>query len=156
MMLGPRSHGLPCTLFHEAMPIANATSRTGVPRADSPRRAIVCMLVAALVLTLSDTLTKVVREGLPAGEVLFLRSLVIYPLIALIAARGRASYGIRVYDLRSQLIGGLCMAGSTFAFVTGLGLLPLATCVSVGFAGPLFVTALAPYLLGEAVGWLAG
>ena len=38
-------------------------------------------------------------------------------------------------------------------FVTGLSFLPLAEAIVLTFASPLFVTALAPPLLGETVGW---
>ena len=38
-------------------------------------------------------------------------------------------------------------------FVTGLYYLPLADAIAIAFAGPLFVTALAPLMLDERVGW---
>jgi drug/metabolite transporter (DMT)-like permease len=43
-------------------------------------------------------------------------------------------------------------SGAAF-FVAGLGFLPLADNIAVTLAGPLFLTALAPSLLGERVGW---
>lgn len=45
------------------------------------------------------------------------------------------------------------MVGATVLFVFALSLLPLTEATAATFTGPLFVTALAPRLLGEQVGW---
>ncbi|MDA0675672.1 MAG: DMT family transporter [Proteobacteria bacterium] len=42
---------------------------------------------------------------------------------------------------------------STFLFIASLRVLPLAETISITFAGPLFITALAARTLGEQVGW---
>jgi drug/metabolite transporter (DMT)-like permease len=45
------------------------------------------------------------------------------------------------------------MIFSTFGFVAGLSLLPLADAIALAFAGPLFLTILAASMLAEKVGW---
>ena len=45
------------------------------------------------------------------------------------------------------------MVVSTFLFIYALRFLPLGETVAITFAGPLFVTAMAPFALGETVGW---
>jgi drug/metabolite transporter (DMT)-like permease len=47
----------------------------------------------------------------------------------------------------------LCVVASSFLFVNGLIYLPLADAIAIAFTGPLFITALAPLMLGEQVGW---
>ena len=48
------------------------------------------------------------------------------------------------------------MSLSTYCFVTGLALLPLADATAISFAGPILTTAMAVPLLGETVGWRRG
>ena len=47
----------------------------------------------------------------------------------------------------------MTLVASMFLFVTGLRHLPLADAVAMTFAGPLMLTAAAPWALGERVGW---
>lgn len=125
-------------------------------RADAPGRAIAYMLGGAAFLTLADAFTKTATGDLPTGEIMFIRtSFIMLPLAVLIARSGGLD-ALRVRDARSQALRAAFMLASTYAFVTGLAYLPLADAISVIFAGPLFVTALAPVLLGEAVRWRRG
>lgn len=50
-------------------------SSSGTVRVNAPMRGVVCMLVSVLILTLSDTLTKWLSTGYPAGQLICLRSL---------------------------------------------------------------------------------
>jgi len=45
------------------------------------------------------------------------------------------------------------MTGSTFCFITGLSLLPIADAIAIAFAAPLLTTILAVFFLKERVGW---
>ena len=51
------------------------------------------------------------------------------------------------------MLRGLCLAASTFLLITSLRYLPLADAIALTFAGPLILTAVAPWALGEQVGW---
>lgn len=60
---------------------------------------------------------------------------------------------LRIVNLRTQVVRGVLVVASTFAFITGLSLLPLADAIAVAFAGPLFLTILAVWMLDEQVAW---
>ncbi len=132
-------------------------ARTASSRStDSPKRGIAYMLAGSALHTLADALTKTATGSLPTGEILFIRSgFILLPLVVLIVRAGGID-ALRVRDARSQVLRAAFMLGSTYAYVTGLAYLPLADAISIIFAGPLFVTALAPLLLGEVVRWRRG
>jgi len=54
---------------------------------------------------------------------------------------------------RWNIIRGILELGATFAFLTGLSMLPLATASALGFSSPIFLAVLAAILLDEKVGW---
>lgn len=126
----------------------------GARETDSLRRAVVCALAGGAVLTLSDGLVKSLTADLPSGQILAIRGLFVYLMIALLAVReGGIATMWRVKSWRGQLLRGFCYIGSSFSFVVALQSLPLALVTAINFAGPLIVTALAPMLLNESIGW---
>ena len=116
-------------------------------------RGIVCMLLGVILLCLNDALIKSLTLGYPVGELLFVRGLFICPWILILAHRAGGLRSLRVTNVKGQAWRGLCVIAGSFLFVTGLRYLPLADAVAIAFTGPLFVTAMAPYALGEKVGW---
>ena len=116
-------------------------------------RGIVCMLLGVILLCLNDALIKSLTLGYPVGELLFVRGLFICPWILVLAQRAGGLRALRVTNVKGQAWRGLCVIAGSFLFVTGLRYLPLADAVAIAFTGPLFVTAMAPYALGEKVGW---
>ncbi|MDX1528635.1 MAG: DMT family transporter [Gammaproteobacteria bacterium] len=122
-------------------------------RESRPAAGIACMLSGVALLTLSDAAAKWFTADYPVGQVVSIRALFILALILLIsAARNRLSE-LRVRSYRAHLLRGGFACASTLLFVMGLSLLPLADAIAVTFAGPLFITALAPLILLERVGW---
>lgn len=111
------------------------------------------MLAGSALLTLTDAITKVFAHDLPVGEILVVRSAFSLAPIAVLVARARTLESLRMRDRRGQAARAILMLVSTFCFVTGLAYLPLADNLAITFAGPLFVTALAPLMLAERVGW---
>ena len=126
-------------------PIAAAADQT-VP-------AIACMVGAVAFLTTSDALMKSLSGTYPVGQLLFVRSVFVWPWILLVAFHFGGLRVLRINSLKGHGLRGLLVIASTFLFVTGLQFLPLATAVSASFMGPLFITAMAPLLLSERVGW---
>jgi len=116
-------------------------------------RGIVCMLLGVILLCLNDALIKSLTLGYPVGELLFVRGLFICPWILVLAQRAGGLRALRVTNVKGQAWRGLCVIAGSFLFVTGLRYLPLADAVAIAFTGPLFITAMAPYALGEKVGW---
>ncbi len=134
------------------MPWTRPTS--GTRDTDAPVRAIVLMLAGGAVLTLNDGFIKVLVSDYPTGQVLAIRGSFIYIPILFFAFRAGGMQTLwRIKSWRGQSLRGVCVVGSSFCFVTGLSYLPLADAIAIAFAGPLFVTAMAPLLLGEHVGW---
>lgn len=121
---------------------------------DSPGKAILCALAGGAVLTLNDGLAKALAAEFPVGQVLALRGLFIYVIIFLLAMRMGGIYTAwQIKNWKGQGLRGVCAIGGSFTLVAGLSYLPLADAIAISFAGPLFVTILAPLMLGETVGW---
>ena len=116
-------------------------------------RGIALMLGSTLLLTGNDALMKLLSESYPIGQIIFARgALALLMLLGwtLLAAGGRAT--LVVHDYRGVLARGLLMMVSTYLFIGGLHLLPLASAIAVSFTGPLITTVLAIPILGERIG----
>ena len=123
------------------------SAASGVPRS------ILLMTAGCALLTVNDSIMKSLTVGYPTGETIFVRGLFVAIPIALLVVRGGGLHALRVTNLRGQLLRAALLAGSMFLFVTSLGFLPLADAIALTFAGPLILTAVAPWALGERVGW---
>ena len=115
--------------------------------------AIACMLVGTAILTLSDALVKALAGTYPTGQLLFIRSVCVWPWILLFANRMGGFRSMVIRDIKGQMLRGVCVIASAYLFITGLRHLTLADAIAVSFMGPLFITAMAPFVLGEKVGW---
>jgi drug/metabolite transporter (DMT)-like permease len=125
-----------------------------IPSTDaSPLRGIACMVAGFALLTLNDAVLKWLTASYPTGEIVFMRSIFVMMLVAILAWRLGGLKTLRVVNLRGQLVRAGLMTTATLLFVTSLRLMPLADAVAIAFAAPLFITALARPLLGERVGW---
>ena len=114
---------------------------------------IMLMTAGCALLTVNDSIMKSLTAGYPTGETIFVRGLFVVVAIALLVVRGGGLQTLRVTNVRGQLLRAALLAGSMFLFVTSLRFLPLADAVALTFAGPLILTAAAPWALGERVGW---
>lgn len=132
-----------------------AAPRPGGARdTDNLSRAVACALAGGAVLTLNDSFLKALTADMPTGQILALRSLCVYVTIAWFAHRaGGLSAMWRIGYWPGQLLRAGCVIGISFTFVTALKYHPQAFVTSIAFTGPLFVTAMAPFLLNETVGW---
>ena len=115
--------------------------------------AIVCMLVGAAVLTLNDGLIKLLAGTYPTGELLFIRGIFVWPWILLFVMRRGGFASLRIRNIKGQALRGCCVIAGAFLFITGLRHLALADAIAIAFTGPLFITAMAPLVLREKVGW---
>lgn len=124
-----------------------------VSRESRPLAGIGCMLVGGVLLTMGDAATKWFTAEYPVGEVVAIRAMFIVAFVAAFAGWRTRTRELRVFSLRRHLVRGGFACASTYLFVMGLALLPLADAIAVTFAGPIFITALAPLVLSEKVGW---
>ena len=115
-------------------------------------RGIAFLVSAGLFLTTNDGISKWLVPHYPVGQILFVQAALI-TLITVIVMRLRGEAPLAARNWRPHFYrGGLYVIGS-FAFVFALGYLPFAEVVAIAFAGPLFMTLLGRYFLGEPVGW---
>ena len=111
------------------------------------------MLTAGFCLTVQDAVVKWMTGDYPVGEIMAIRGFfaLLFALPLLWLHGGIPA--LRLGHPGTHLIRVLCVIGTTVTFVTAMRYLPLATAITITFAGPLIITALAPRFLGEQVGW---
>ena len=116
------------------------------------QRAIICVLAASALYTVSAALVKALAAGYPAVEMMFFRSIVVAAVtlpLQLRAGGWGALQPRRPMGHVWRLVFGF--TGMLTAYY-GYGALPLATNTALGFCMPLFLTILSVPLLGERVG----
>lgn len=97
-------------------------------------------------------MTKWLVPHYPPGQILFVQGTLI-AIIAVFTMRMRGESPLSARDWRPHLYrGGLYVTGA-FAFLIALVYLPFAEVVAIAFAGPMFMTLLGKFFLGESVGW---
>lgn len=111
------------------------------------------MVIASGLLTVQDAMVKWIAQSYPVGQVMTLRGVFVIATVVLWARARRRTAALRVSNWGLQLTRGTLMSVSTFLFVTGLTLMPIADAIAIAFAGPVIATALAALLLGEPVRW---
>ncbi|MCC7274590.1 MAG: DMT family transporter [Alphaproteobacteria bacterium] len=110
------------------------------------------MLAAVALFVVMDGLIKWLSVTFPTLQVMFFRSLfALIPIAVVVAYQGGAG---RLRTRRPGLHALRCLAGlaSMLCFFHAFRTMPLADVIAIGFAAPLFVTALSVPLLGEKVG----
>ncbi len=113
------------------------------------RHAILVMSAGVFLLALNDVMGKLLVERFSPFQILFVRSLVSLPMIAAIVLIKQGTSGFSTHTPGLHLVRGLIMVVATFAFITSLGVLPLATATALIFTAPLMVAALAVVILRE-------
>jgi drug/metabolite transporter (DMT)-like permease len=98
-------------------------------------------------------LSKYLTEQFPPGEILFFRAFFIFIPISFMVWRSGGLASLRIVNWRIQLARGGCALATSFLFIVAIRHMPLADITAMLFAAPLILTALAPYCLGEFVGW---
>lgn len=126
--------------------------------ADDLNRAVLYMLFAAVLIPLLNASAKYLTRDYPVIEITWARYAghFVYMIIAFAPRRG-----LRLFQASRpilQLVRSTLLCVSTLIFITALRYVPLPTATAISFTAPFIVTALAPALLGEAVGvrrWVA-
>ena len=115
------------------------------------RRGIAAILVAVLLLSLSDALAKAAGERFGLAQLVLLRSLAAAGLLAawLLARRGRA--GLRLVRPGWVRLRSLCLTAMWLSYYAGLPQMSFALAAACYYTAPAWM-ALAARLLGEPVG----
>ena len=119
----------------------------------APLRGILLMVASAFFMNVNNAILKLLTEDLPVGEIMFLRAIMILPLIFLYAVFRSGIAALQVKRWRGHLTRGICLGFSAYFFLLSVEHLPLGMTVALTFAAPLLITAMAGPLLGEEVGW---
>ncbi len=109
------------------------------------------MCLGVLCLATGDAISKWLGEVHSPLQIIFFRTLVSLPLIALLAHFAGGLRKLRTRRPGIHLLRGLIYTGTMGCFVLGLTLLPLAEATAIAFVAPLFVTLLSVPLLGERI-----
>ena len=111
------------------------------------------MVGGGALLMMNNAIVKLLTDTVPVGQILFVRGLFIFIPIALLAWRAGGFGSLRIQSVAGQAWRAVLTAAATLLMTISLKLLPLADVTAITFAGPLFVTGLAAWVLGERVGW---
>ncbi|MGY8937771.1 MAG: DMT family transporter [Alphaproteobacteria bacterium] len=111
------------------------------------------MTLALFLLTLGDAMTKWLGQNYPVGQIICLRGVFMLLPIAIMTARSGGIASLRVNKPTDIALRSVLFIGTTALIATSMILLPLADAAAILFAGPLFITAIAPWILNEIVGW---
>jgi drug/metabolite transporter (DMT)-like permease len=125
----------------------------GAIRSSRSLQGILCLLSSGAIFSFTDGLSKLLTVQFPPGEILFFRSAFVFIPIALVVWRTGGWRSIRIVNGRGQFARGMFGLVTSFMVVVAIRHMPLADITAVMFASPLIVTAMAPYFLGEQVGW---
>jgi drug/metabolite transporter (DMT)-like permease len=125
---------------------------------DNLQRAVVYMILTALLIPLLNASAKYLAASYPILEITWARYAGHFVYMVVFFAP-RLGTGLLVSSRPGlQLMRSTLLCVSTLIFITALAYVPLTTATAISFTGPFIVTALAPLLLGErvtAARWLA-
>ena len=117
-----------------------------------PLHGILLKVASVLVFITMQSLIKATSAHVPAGEVVFFRSLFAIPVIfAWLALSGHLSDGVRVQNPMGHVWRGLVGTTAMGLGFAALRFLPLPEVTAIGYAGPLLTVIFAAMFLGETV-----
>jgi drug/metabolite transporter (DMT)-like permease len=111
------------------------------------------LLAAVVVFSVMDVLIKWISEGYPTIQIIFFRGICAFIPLSLFVARHGGLAALRTSRPFGHIVRCLIGVASMVLGFWALAVLPLADVIAIGFAGPIFLTALSVPLLGETVGW---
>jgi S-adenosylmethionine uptake transporter len=114
---------------------------------------IAMMLLGVLLFAVNDTLGKWLVGAYTVGQLVLVRSIAGLCVMAPLVHRAGPYAFLRIPRLGLQLLRVVFSTLETSLFFWALTDLPLAEVMTYYMAGPIYVTALSPFLLGERVGW---
>jgi drug/metabolite transporter (DMT)-like permease len=115
--------------------------------------AILLMLGATIVFTVSSALSKWLVARYPIGEVLFTRTAVAFATCALFILPQTGLAVFRTNRLRHHAMRAASQGCSQTFLLIAFSLMPLAGAIAINFSAPLFATLASALLLKEAVGF---
>lgn len=111
------------------------------------------MVLGCGLLTVNDAAMKSVVADHSVSQAVFVRGLFALVPIFLLVRHAGGWPALRWTNVGGQMAAAALLVVALFLFINALALLPLTIAIIVIYSNPLFVTALAPWALGERVGW---
>jgi S-adenosylmethionine uptake transporter len=124
-------------------------SMTARSHADNKGLAVLCVFLAVGISSGGDALVKWMSGRYPVHEILFIRCLAGFPILAAIVCRQGSLAGLFAKGWQLSLVRGAIMSSSYLAYVLSIAAMPMAATVAIYFVMPLMVALLAGPLLGE-------
>jgi drug/metabolite transporter (DMT)-like permease len=119
----------------------------------SAAKGIACMVGGCAFLVMSDAFSKWLSQTYSVGQIMSLRNVFVLVPMFIVLWRTKRFGELRVNSWKAQLFRSVFHVAAAILFIASVSLLPLADVHAIGFAGPIFIAALSPLMLGEHVGW---
>lgn len=113
---------------------------------------IALLLAGFVLLVLSDAIAKLLTESLGVVQIVCIRAVLLVAVLTVCCTITGKREFLQPGNLRMQLIRGALACGSVYLFILGVSYVQLAEAAAAGYLGPIIMTALAPFILGERVG----
>ncbi len=139
----------------EPIPVAEPRRRPEVATSgDRTFEGIALLVLSVGLFSVMDAMVKWLGASYPTFQIVFFRSLFAFlPLSIVIWRVGGLRQALLVRDAGGQALRCLFGLGAIVLFFYCYAEMRLADAVAIGFAAPIFITALSVPLLGESVGW---
>ena len=111
------------------------------------------MLLGCGLLTANDAFMKSLVSSLPLGQVIFLRAITASITILLLLPLVGGAARLKIHRYRSVLLCGSLLVFNIVVFPLCLPHMHFADAIILAYTSPIWVVALAPWLLKEQVGW---
>jgi len=116
-------------------------------------KGIACMVAGCAFLMMSDAFSKWLSQTYSVGQIMSLRNVFVLIPMFIVLWHTKSFGDLKVHSWKAQLFRSLFHVAAAILFITSISFLPLADVHAIGFAGPIFIAALSPFMLGEHVGW---
>ena len=107
-------------------------------------------LSSVVLLSCLAACVKYLGDGVPTGQIIFVRGVISMAVLAFIAWRMEGLHVLRTDKPRSHAVRSLAGTASMFCWFTALTMIPLADFTAISFTAPMFLTLLAMLLLRRA------
>ncbi|MDA7949075.1 MAG: DMT family transporter [Hyphomicrobiaceae bacterium] len=121
-------------------------------------KGVLAMMVATLLLTLNDAVTKLLTEDYSFWQVLALRQLVSLGVVVLYIHWYTGWDAMKITNRTGVALRAVFFVATTVFIVASFSMLPLAFVTAIAFSSPVFVVAFSHFFTSESVGprrWLA-
>ncbi|MDL2409129.1 DMT family transporter [Rhizobium calliandrae] len=114
---------------------------------------VLLMLLGDFLFSLNDAMGKWLVASFPVGQVLVVRSLGSFLILAPLIARQGSAMLFRIERVPLQILRVVLTTADVGLFYAAVAYLPLADVMTFYMAGPIYVAALSHFFLGETIGW---